>query len=369
MDRLWEALVREFCAAELRPYARDWAQAGTVDRDLWRRAGKAGLLCPDVPAEYGGGRDFRHETVVVREQALVGDTAWGYTAHEVVAQYVLRHGTDEQRNRWLPGLASGELVGAVAITEPGAGSDLGALRSAAVRDGDSYRLDGTKTLITNGCQANLIVVFALVDGSPSVLVVDTRGNDVQRTRIDKIGRRGQDTAELVFAGHRLPVGDVLGGRPGEGAAQSAPMLNRERLLIAVGAAAAIEAVVGQAVAWAGQRRVFGRRLRRFQHTRFLLAECATEAAVTGTFVEAMVRRYLDDELDLADAAMVKLWATERLARVADRCLQLYGGVGYTAGHPAAEAWADARATRVYGGANEVMTEIVSASLGRPRAAR
>jgi len=364
MDGAWRTRVREFCDTELRPHARKWARDGQVDRDLWRRAGKAGLLCPDVPIEYGGGgHGFEHEAVVVTEQAIAGDTAWGYTAHEVVAQYVLAYGTADQRSRWLPELATGELVGAVAISEPGVGSDLGALRARAVRDGDEYVLDATKTLITNGRQANLIAVLALVDGTPSVLMADTRATELPRTGIDKIGRHGQDTAELSFAGYRIPVADVLGGQPGAGAAQSATLVNRERLLIAVGAAATMEAAVEQSLRWAGRHRVFGRRLRRFQHTRFVLAECATEAAVTRSFVDDMVRRYTAGELSMADAAMVKLWATERLTTVVDRCLQLYGGLGYTAGHPAAEAWADARVTRIYGGTSEVMKEIVAASLG------
>lgn len=363
MGTAWRTRVRDFCESELRPHAADWARAGQVDRDLWRRAGKAGMLCPDVPTRYGGGGlGFADEVTVVEEQARVGDTAWGYTAHEVTAQYVLTFGTPGQRERWLPGLASGELVGAIAISEPGAGSDLGALRARADRAGDTYLLDATKTLLTNGGHADLVAVLATVDGAPGVLMVDTRGLDLPRTPIAKIGRHGQDTAELRFDAVRVPVADLLGAAPGQGMAQSMPMMSRERLLIAVAATAAMAAIVAQAVAWSRRRRVYGKALRRFQHTRFVLADCATEAAVARSFVAALVDRYVAGRLGVSDAAMAKLWTTERLCVVADRCQQLYGGLGYTAGHPAAEAWADARVTRIFGGASEVMKEIIAAGL-------
>lgn len=363
----WRLAVREFCERELRPHAVEWARAGSVGRDLWQQAGRAGLLCPDVPAELGGGGlGFGHEVVVVEEQARAGDTAWGYTAHEVVAQCVLAHGTDDQRASWLPGLASGELVGAIAITEPGAGSDMRSVVTDAEADGDGYVLTGTKTFVTNGLLADLVAILAKVGDRLSVFIVDTRGIEVPRKGIAKIGRRGQDTAELELAGVRVPATDLIGGVPGLGLGQLLPLMSRERLLIAVAATAATEALVAHTIDWSAERVVSGNPLRRFQHTRFALAECATEAAASRAFVDDAVRKHTAGELTMADAAMVKLWATERLATVADRCLQLHGGLGYTAGHPVAEAWADARVTRIYGGTSEVMKDIIAAALPFPR---
>ncbi|OLR91933.1 acyl-CoA dehydrogenase family protein [Actinokineospora bangkokensis] len=359
----WRTAVREFCERELRPHAVEWAEAGRVDRGLWRRAGADGLLCADVPTAYGGGgRGFAAEVAVVEEQARVGDTAWGFTAHEVVAQYVLAGGTEAQRRRWLPGLASGELVGAIAMSEPGAGSDLGALTTRAEPDGDEFVLWGTKAFVTNGGLADLVVAPVMVAGALSLLVVDTRAAEPGRSPVVKIGRRGQDTVDLCLDGLRVPAADLLGGEVGGAAALSMPLMSRERLLIAVAAVAAAEAVLAEAVAWSRRHEVFGRRLIRHQGTRFALAECAASTAAGRALVDDVVRRHVAGGVSPGDAAMVKFWTTERLFDVADRCLQLYGGLGYTAGHPVARAWADARVTRVYGGANEVMREIVAASL-------
>jgi acyl-CoA dehydrogenase len=337
-----------------------------VDRDLWKSAGATGLLCLSVPVRYGGGGgSLAYEVVLAEEQARAGDTAWGVTAHGMVAQYLLAHGTEQQKTRWLPGLASGELVGAIAITEPEAGSDIQNIATTAVSDGDEYVVDGGKTFITNGAQADLLIITVLIDGRISLLVVETgQVSGFQRGRVlDKIGRHGQDTAELFFVGMRVPAGNLLGGgAPGRGLSQLGPLMSMERLLIAVSAVAAMESALEETVRYVKERAAFGRKVMRYQNTRFTLADCATEVAVSRVFLDRCVERFLDGELELADAAMVKMWTTDRLSGVVDECLQLFGGYGYLTEFPIARAWTDARATRIYGGTNEIMREIISGSL-------
>jgi acyl-CoA dehydrogenase len=362
----FRGLARTFCQNELVPHQERWARCRQVDRDLWKTAGDTGLLCLSVPVRYGGGGgSLAYEVVLAEEQARVGDTAWGITAHGMVAQYLLAHGTEQQKTRWLPGLASGELVGAIAITEPEAGSDIQNIATTAVSDGDEYVVDGGKTFITNGAQADLLIITVLIDGRISLLVVETghvRG--FQRGRVlDKIGRHGQDTAELFFGGMRVPAGNLLGGgAPGRGLSQLGPLMSMERLLIAVSAVAAMESALEETVRYVKERRAFGRKVMRYQNTRFTLADCATEVAVSRVFLDRCVERFLDGGLELADAAMVKMWTTDRLSGVVDECLQLFGGYGYLSEFPIARAWTDARATRIYGGTNEIMREIISGSL-------
>ncbi|HEX6343883.1 acyl-CoA dehydrogenase family protein [Umezawaea sp.] len=370
LDQLRE-LARTFMAKEMTPNQERWAAQKHVDRDLWTKAGEVGLLCLSIPEEYGGGGGtFAHEAVLIEEQARAGDSAWGNSVHSgIVAPYLLAYGTEEQRLRWLPKLASGEYVGAIAMSEPGAGSDLQGIKTKAVRDGDSYVLNGSKTFITNGSQADLVVVVAKTDpaggaAGTSLLVVETaKAPGFRRGRVlDKVGMKGQDTAELFFDDVRVPAANLLGGTEGQGFVQLMNQLPQERLIIAVASVAGIEAAVAMTLEYTKDRTAFGRELIKFQNTRFTLAECATEAAVTRSFVDDCIRLHLDGELDVPTAAMAKWWSTERLCRVVDECVQLFGGYGYMTEYPIARAWADARVQKIYGGTNEIMKEIIARSL-------
>jgi long-chain-acyl-CoA dehydrogenase len=364
-------LAHSFCQKELAPNNERWSAAKQVDRELWRKAGEVGLLCLSIPEEYGGGGGtFAHEAVLLEEQARAGDDAWGNSVHSgIVAHYVNSCGTEEQKRRWLPALASGELVGAIAMTEPGTGSDLQNVKSKAIRDGDHYVLNGAKTFITNGAQAELIVVVAKTDPGEaakgvSLVVVETeKVTGFRRGRVlDKIGMHGQDTSELFFDDVRVPVENLLGGVEGQGFVQLMQQLPQERLIIAVAAVAAMEVAIEQTVRYTKERTAFGREIFNFQNTRFKLAECVTELAVAKAFLDQCVERHLKADLDVTGAAMVKWWTTDRLSRVADECLQLFGGYGYMNEYPIARAWTSARVQRIYGGTNEIMKEIISRTL-------
>lgn len=364
-------LAHAFCQKELAPNHERWSAAKQVDRELWRKAGEVGLLCLSIPEEYGGGGGtFAHETVLLEEQARAGDDAWGHVVHSgIVAHYVNSCGTEEQKKRWLPKLASGELVGAIAMTEPGTGSDLQNVKTKAIRDGDHYLLNGAKTFITNGSQAELIIVVAKTDPGEaakgvSLLVLETEGAEgFRRGRVlDKVGMHGQDTAELFFDDVRVPVANLLGGEEGLGFVQLMRQLPQERLLIAVSAVAAMEIAVELTIRYTKERTAFGREIFKFQNTRFKLAEAATEVAVCKAFLDQCIERHLKGELDVNGAAMVKWWTTDRLSRVADECLQLFGGYGFMAEYPISQLWAGARVQRIFGGTNEIMKEIISRSL-------
>ena len=366
LDQLRQ-LARTFMEKEVVPHQERFAEQKQVDRDLWRKAGELGLLCISIPEEYGGGGGtFAHEAVLLEEQARAGDSSWGNSVHSgIVAHYLNSYGSEEQKQRWLPKLASGEYVGAIAMTEPGAGSDLQGIRTKAVRDGDEYVINGSKTFITNGVHADLVIVVAKTDPAQgaqgiSLLVVE---NDIRRGRVlDKVGMKGQDTAELFFDDVRVPAANLLGGVEGQGFVQLMNQLPQERLIIAVASIAGIEAAVAMTLEYVKDRTAFGRELIKFQNTRFTLAECATEAAVTRSFVDDCVQRHLKGELDVPTAAMAKWWSTERLCRVVDECVQLFGGYGYMTEYPIARAWADARVQKIYGGTNEIMKEIIARSL-------
>lgn len=372
-------LAHAFCQKELAPNHERWSEAKQVDRELWHKAGEVGLLCLSIPEEYGGGGGtFAHEAILLEEQAKAGDDSWGNAVHSgIVAHYLNSCGTEDQKRRWLPKLASGELVGAIAMTEPGTGSDLQNVRTKAIRDGDSYVLNGAKTFITNGAQAGLIIVVAKTNPDEqaqgvSLLVVETDSTDGQvgedtagfrRGRIlDKVGMKGQDTAELFFDDVRVPAENVLGGQEGLGFIQLMQQLPQERLIIAVSAVAAMEAAVEQTIAYTKERTAFGREIFKFQNTKFTLAECATEVTVCKAFLDQCIERHLKGELDVSGAAMVKWWTTDRLSRVADECLQLFGGYGYMTEYPISRAWTSARVQRIFGGTNEIMKEIISRSL-------
>ncbi|MFL6123299.1 acyl-CoA dehydrogenase family protein [Actinophytocola sp.] len=368
-------LAHSFCQKELAPNYERWSAAKQVDRELWRKAGQVGLLCLSIPEEYGGGGGtFAHEAVLLEEQARAGDEAWGHVVHSgIVAHYLNSCGTEEQKRRWLPGLASGELVGAIAMTEPGTGSDLQNVKTKAIRGtddaGDHYVLNGAKTFITNGHQAELVIVVAKTDPGEaakgvSLLVVETEGAEgFRRGRVlDKIGMHGQDTSELFFDDVRVPAENLLGGVEGQGFVQLMRQLPQERLLIAVSAVAGMEVAIEQTIRYTKERTAFGREIFKFQNTRFKLAECVTELAVAKAFLDQCVERHLKGDLDVAGAAMVKWWTTDRLSKVADECLQLFGGYGYMNEYPIARAWTAARVQRIFGGTNEIMKEIISRTL-------
>ncbi|HKS48599.1 MAG TPA: acyl-CoA dehydrogenase family protein [Amycolatopsis sp.] len=362
-------LARTFCQKELVPHQEHWSARKQVDRELWSKAGEVGLLTLSVPEEYGGGGGtFAHEAVLYEEQARAGDSAWGVSVHNgIVAPYLLQYASEEKKREWLPKFASGELIGAIAMTEPGAGSDLQGIKTRAVRDGDFYVINGAKTFVTNGGLADLVVVAVKTDPDAgakgvSLIAVETSTPGFRRGRLlDKIGLTGQDTAELFFDDVRVPAANLL-GTEGQGFVQLMQQLPQERLIIAVGAVAGMETVVDQTIAYTKARTAFGKPVFAFQNTKFTLAEAATEAAVARAFLDQCVERHLRGELDVPGAAMVKLWTTERVNKVVDDCLQLFGGYGYMTEYPVARAWADVRISRILGGTSEIMKEIISRTL-------
>ncbi|RSM72801.1 acyl-CoA dehydrogenase [Kibdelosporangium aridum] len=364
-------LARSFCEKELAPHQERWAQEKQVDRELWNKAGDVGLLCLSIPEEHGGGGGtFAHEAVLLQEQARVGDDAWGVAVHNgIVAHYINSYGTPEQKQRWLPKMASGELVSAIAMTEPGTGSDLQGIKTKAIRTGDSYVINGAKTFITNGAQAGLIIVAAKTNpeekaAGVSLVVVETEGTEgFRRGRVlDKIGMKGQDTAELFFDNVTVPAENLLGGVEGQGFVQLMQQLPQERLVIAVSAVAAMDLAVQLTIQYTKERTAFGRPLFGFQNTKFTLADAATEVAVSKAFLDQCITRHLKGELDVTGAAMVKMWTTERLGKVADSCLQLFGGYGFMTEYPIAKAWTSARVQRIFGGTTEIMKEIIARTL-------
>ena len=364
-------LVRSFVKREVAPHHPEWERAGLVDREVWRKAGAAGLLGIDVPAEYGGGdtRDFRYQVLLSEELVEVGATGIGFALHnDVVAPYLLALATEEQKRRWLPGCCSGELVTAIAMTEPNAGSDLQAVRTTAVRDGDDWVLDGSKTFVTNGIHADPVIVVARTDPRRgargfSLLVVERGMPGFERGRkLDKIGMAAQDTAELFFHQVRVPAANLL-GRENGGFLHLADHLPQERLGIAAYATAGAETAFAHTLAHCRTRTAFGQPIGSFQHVRFELAEMATEIDVTRTYVDRCIGQLNAGTLDAVGAARAKWWATDVQKRVLDRCVQLHGGYGFMREYPVAKAFMDNRVHPIYGGTNEIMKEIVGRALG------
>ncbi|QLY29032.1 acyl-CoA dehydrogenase family protein [Nocardia huaxiensis] len=369
LDALRE-LARTFCEKELQPHAERFAEQHQVDRELWNKAGELGLLCMSIPESYGGGGgSFAHEAVLIEEQARVGDTAWGASLHSgIVAHYLLAYGTEEQKRRWLPKMAGGEVVGAIAMTEPGTGSDLQNVKTKAIREGDEYVVNGAKTFITNGQQADLIIVVAKTNpedraaGISLVLVEADRAGFRRGRVLNKIGQKGQDTSELFFDDVRVPVANLLGEQEGLGFIQLMQQLPQERLIIAVGGVAGMESALAQTIAYTKDREAFGKPIFAFQNTKFTLAEVATETRVARVFVDDCVARHLKGELDIPTVAMAKWWVSDRAMAVADECLQLFGGYGYMTEYPISRMWTDARVQKIYAGTNEIMKEIIARSL-------
>lgn len=362
-----------FAARELAPHAERWRQQKIVDRSAWLKAGAAGLLCASIPEAYGGGGgDRRHETVIGAELSKAGlgggfGTGIGVSCG-LVAHYLLRYGTDAQKLAWLPGMARGEIVAAIAMTEPGAGSDLQNIRTTARRDGDVYVLNGQKTFISNGQSADIVVVAAKTGGEGakgvSLIVLEAaKAEGFRRGRnLDKIGMHAQDTSELFFDDVRVPAENLLGGEEGRGFVQLMQELAWERLSCALSAVTNTERAVEMTAAYVKERTAFGKPLMAFQNTQFRLAECKSKAVIARTFVDDLMMKMLDGRLDPTAAAMAKWWTTQTLNEVADECLQLHGGYGYMNEYPIAQLWADARVTKIFAGANEIMKMLIARSL-------
>jgi acyl-CoA dehydrogenase len=365
------AVVRDFLGAEAVPRQADWERQQYVDRSFWRHAGELGLLCASIPEEYGGaGGRFVHEAVISEEQARAMVTGWGNQVHSgIVAHYILAYGTEQQKGRWLRQMASGEAIGAIAMTEPSTGSDLKRVRTAARRDGDSYVVNGSKTFISNGQLADIVIVVARTNDVPgarglSLIVLETAGAEgfARGATVAKLGMHAQDTSELFFDDVRIPAENLLGEDEGLGFGQLMSQLSSERLTIAIQGVAAMERALGETIVYATERVLFDQRLIDMQNTRFRLAECETAWRVSRTFLDDCIERHDRGELDATDAARAKLWCTEQQGRVIDECLQLHGGYGYTTEYPIARLYADARAQRIYGGANEIMKELIARQL-------
>ncbi len=363
-------LARRFFEKECAPNEDRWGRQHHVDREIWNRAGELGLLCISIPEEYGGGGGtFAHEAVIAIEQTRAMAPSLGNPVHStIVAHYINAYGTEEQKQAWLPKMASGEIVGAIAMTEPGTGSDLQGIRTRAVADGDHYVIDGAKTFISNGLLADLVIVAAKTSEgkgaeSVSLIVVETDRDGFRRGRnLEKVGQHGQDTCELFFDGVRVPKTNLLGTAEGTGFVQLMQQLPQERLILAVAAAAAIEATVAMTVTYTKERQAFGKPVFNFQNTQFTLAECDTIASVAWAFLDDCVTKHLRAELDIPTAAKAKWWLTEQQCRVADECLQLFGGYGYMAEYPISRVFTDARIQKIYGGTNEIMKLIIGRSL-------
>jgi alkylation response protein AidB-like acyl-CoA dehydrogenase len=367
----FRAMVRDFLSKEVVPHHAAWEEAGIVDRAVWLKAGETGLLGMDVPEEYGGGgvKDFRYNAILAAEVSRVGASGLGFGLHnDVVAPYLIDLCTDEQKARWLPGFVKGEIITAIAMTEPGAGSDLQGLQTTARRDGDDWVLNGSKTFITNGINADMVIVVARTDPDAgargfSLLVVERGMPGFERGRnLDKIGLKAQDTAELFFDDVRVPSANLL-GTEGHGFFHLMNNLPQERLSIAAVAVAASRLILDLTVDYCKGRTAFGRPIGQFQNTRFELAEMHTEVTVAETYLEKAILEHNAGRFTVEDAAMAKWWTTELQKRVVDRCLQLHGGYGYMLEYPVAKAFLDSRIQTIYGGTTEIMKEIVGRSLG------
>ena len=366
---LFRDQVRRFIATEIMPHHAAWETEGIVPRSAWLKAGAAGLLCTEVPSEYGGGDgDFLFGAIMIEEMARAGATGPTFYLHsDIVAPYLVHYGTEEQKRRWLPPMATGEVIVALGMTEPSGGSDVQAMRTTAIRDGDAYVINGQKVFITAGFNADLVVLACKTDPKArargvSLILVETDRAGFQRgRRLEKIGCKGQDTAELFFADVRVPVSNLL-GEEGRGFYQLMKELAQERLVQAVRAVASSEAALEWTVDYTQQRKMFGQTLADFQNTQFKLAEMKAELTMQRVFVDRCIELHLQGALDAVDAAMLKLVSTEMQGRVMDQCLQFFGGWGYMWEYPIARAFVDARLGRIGGGSVEVMKQIIAKSM-------
>ena len=367
---MYRRSVRQFVEKEFVPHQARWRDQHRPDAEAWKNAGRAGLLLPDIPEDFGGGGGtFAHEAVVLEELAAAG-VHFGSGIQSIVARYIFTYGSEAQKRKWLPAMARGELVASIAMTEPGAGSDLQAIKTSARRDGQHYVIKGAKTFISNAAHAGLVCLAAKTDPkavamrSLSLVMVETAGlagYSVGRS-LEKVGMHGQDTCELFFDDVRVPVANLIGPAEGRGFSQMMEQLPYERLSIALGAIAVAERALKVTTQHVKDRNAFGKPLFDLQNTRFKLAECKTDAQVGRVFVDHCIERFIAGALDEASAAMAKYWATERQCRIVDECLQLHGGYGYMTEYPIARMWADSRVQRIYAGSNEIMKELIAWSL-------
>jgi acyl-CoA dehydrogenase len=360
--------VRRYIAAELSPHLDGWRRQGFIPREVWRPFGEMGFLLPELSEDYGGAGASLACQLVVQDELAKAEFPANTGVHNLAAHYILDYGTESQKQRWLPRLASGEMLAGIALTEPGCGSDLKALRTRASREGEHYVIDGAKTFITNGFTANLLVVAVRTGDTGSrgvsLIVLETENLSGFRVgrRLEKLGQHASDTAELFFDGVRVPADHLLGEKEGEGFVQLMSQLPYERLFLCVPAAAVIERAVQLTVEYTQQRKAFGQPIAGFQNTRFKLAECATIAHVVRSFVNDCIQRLLDGTLDQEAAYMAKWWCTEQQGKVTDECLQLFGGYGYMTEYPIARLYADARVQRIYGGTTEIMKDLIARKL-------
>ncbi|MEX4006875.1 acyl-CoA dehydrogenase family protein [Neoaquamicrobium sediminum] len=364
-------MANRFLTEEIAPRYEEFEKNEKFDRESWEKAGANGLLCASMPEEYGGsGGTFAHESAIIEAIGHVGVDGFGIALHNaIVAPYILHYGSDEQKKKWLPKLATGEMIGAIAMTEPGAGSDLQGVKTRAEKDGNQYRINGSKTFITNGQLADLIIVVAKTDPEKgakgtSLIVLETADADgFERGRnLDKVGLKSNDTSELFFNDVRVPTSNLLGHEEGQGFIQLMQQLPQERLLIGTQAIAMIERALAVTIDYVKERKAFGKAVIDFQNTQFKLAELKTEATIGRVFYNDCVARHLDGGLDPATASMAKYWLTDLQCKVVDECLQLHGGYGYMNEYPIARMYRDARVQRIYGGTNEIMKLLIARGL-------
>ncbi|TKC95205.1 acyl-CoA dehydrogenase family protein [Polyangium fumosum] len=369
---LFRTSFRRFVDREIKPHQERWMEEGSVDREAWRKAGEGGFLCPWLDPAYGGaGGDFLHSVIVIEEMARAYDSGFAMSLHsDVVVPYLATFGTEEQKQRWLPGCASGEIVTAIAMTEPGTGSDLAGIASTAVRDGDHYVLNGAKTFISNGILCDICIVAAKTDTSPesahrgiSLFVVEAgTPGFVKGKKLRKMGLPSQDTSELSFEDCRVPVKNRL-GEEGGGFLMLMQKLQQERLVVAIGSQAGAERILEDTITYCKERKAFGKPIAKFQNTQFKLAECATKVEVGRAFLDRLIAEHIAGKYLVKECSMAKLWQTEMLGEVVDECLQFFGGYGYMLEYPVTRAYMDARVQRIFAGTNEIMKVIIAKQMG------
>ncbi|MCC6919664.1 MAG: acyl-CoA dehydrogenase family protein [Alphaproteobacteria bacterium] len=369
--QIFEDAAIKFTEKELLPHIDTWEEEGRIPREVWRKAGDAGLLCPQVPEEYGGaGGNFAHDAVLIDVWGKLGAGGFGASLHNaIVAPYILAYGTEEQKKRWLPRMATGELIGAIAMTEPGTGSDLQSVKTTAKKDGNCYVINGAKTFITNGGTANFVIVVAKTDptqGAKGISLVCVETDEVEGFRrgrkLDKIGLHSQDTSELFFEDVKVPAANLLGEGEGRGFFSLMEALPSERLQIALQGIAMIERAIDETVKYTRERKAFGKAVMDFQNTQFVLADCKAKAIVARVFCNWAVGQLMAGKLDAYTASMAKMWVTDEQCKIVDACLQLHGGYGYMNEYPIARMYRDARVQKIYGGTNEIMKVLIARSL-------